>query len=114
MEYFLEKEPPDWCIESDKWPYQSQAWKDWLRKKRAHVKRPLPPDLARALGLGDQLRERKDFTACAVAYSTAIEMIEELVKDDWTIFYFGGICDERSGDWSKAEGDRGITEVVQH
>jgi WD40 repeat protein len=25
----MEPAPPDWCIENEKWPYQSQAWKNW-------------------------------------------------------------------------------------
>jgi hypothetical protein len=39
---FLEPEPPAWCIETEKWPYQAPAWKDWLAAKRANVERPLP------------------------------------------------------------------------
>jgi WD40 repeat protein len=32
---FLELDPPQWCIELGKWPYQTQGWKDWLRYKHA-------------------------------------------------------------------------------
>jgi hypothetical protein len=39
---FLKKEPPDWCIEMQKWPYQTQDWKDWLKFKRANANPPLP------------------------------------------------------------------------
>jgi hypothetical protein len=39
---FLSPEPPLWCIEREKWPYQSQDWKDWLRFKRSHADPPLP------------------------------------------------------------------------
>jgi WD40 repeat protein len=39
---FLVPEPPAWCIEMEKWPYQSQDWKDWLKFKRAHANPPLP------------------------------------------------------------------------
>jgi WD40 repeat protein len=34
--------PPAWCIEMEKWPYQTQAWKDWLRYKQANLNPPLP------------------------------------------------------------------------
>ena len=27
---YLDPEPPAWCIEMNKWPYQSPAWKAWL------------------------------------------------------------------------------------
>ena len=39
---FLDPEPPAWCIEMEKWPYQSQDWKDWLRYKHANANPPLP------------------------------------------------------------------------
>src|SRR5262249_39858145 len=28
---FLPREPPAWCVEMEKWPYQSGAWKEWLK-----------------------------------------------------------------------------------
>jgi hypothetical protein len=40
--FFLDPEPPAWCIDMEKWPYQSQDWKDWLRFKRANANPPLP------------------------------------------------------------------------
>src|SRR5262249_18667869 len=30
LEAFLDPEPPAWCIETGKWPYHTQDWKDWL------------------------------------------------------------------------------------
>jgi WD40 repeat protein len=39
---FLGLEPPAWCIEMAKWPYDTPAWKDWLRYKRDHAAPPLP------------------------------------------------------------------------
>jgi hypothetical protein len=38
----LDAEPPAWCIELEKWPYQTQDWKDWLKFKRANANPPLP------------------------------------------------------------------------
>jgi WD40 repeat protein len=40
---FLEPEPPAWCIEMEKWPYHTTAWKHWLRYKRENANPP-PPD----------------------------------------------------------------------
>jgi hypothetical protein len=37
---FLDPEPPAWCVEMGKWPYESQDWKDWLRFRRENP--PLP------------------------------------------------------------------------
>jgi hypothetical protein len=39
---FLDPEPPEWCIEMGKWPYQTDAWKTWLRHRRAKARPPLP------------------------------------------------------------------------
>jgi hypothetical protein len=39
---FLDPEPPAWCIEMEKWPYESQDWKDRLKFKRANANPPLP------------------------------------------------------------------------
>jgi hypothetical protein len=36
--YFLPAEPPAWCIEMAKWPYQTAAWKAWLADLRAGKK----------------------------------------------------------------------------
>ena len=41
-EAFLDPEPPSWCIEMAKWPYDSQDWKDWLRYRRSNADVPLP------------------------------------------------------------------------
>jgi hypothetical protein len=42
-DFFLPKEPPPWCIEMEKWPYHTAAWKDWLRETRAGRTAPLRP-----------------------------------------------------------------------
>jgi hypothetical protein len=40
--FFLPPEPPLWCIELAKWPYNTDAWKQWLSDTRAG-KNPPPP-----------------------------------------------------------------------
>jgi hypothetical protein len=40
--YFLDPEPPAWCIEMEKPPYATQDWKDWLRYKRSNENPPFP------------------------------------------------------------------------
>jgi WD40 repeat protein len=39
---FLDPEPPAWCIEMGKWPYQTDDWKAWLKAKRENLSPPLP------------------------------------------------------------------------
>ena len=40
--FFLPPEPPAWCIEMEKWPYDTPEWKQWLADKRAGKNPPLP------------------------------------------------------------------------
>jgi dipeptidyl aminopeptidase/acylaminoacyl peptidase len=40
--FFLLPEPPHWCIELEKWPYHTEAWKQWLSNTRAGKSPPLP------------------------------------------------------------------------
>jgi hypothetical protein len=38
----LDPTPPSWCIELEKWPYDTQDWKNWLKHRRAGANPPLP------------------------------------------------------------------------
>ena len=40
--FFLPPEPPAWCIEMEKWPYNTPDWKQWLADKRAGKNPQLP------------------------------------------------------------------------
>jgi len=64
-----------------------------------------PDDLEAMLALGNILRDRKHYAECADAYSKAIDLIPHPTKPTWTVFYFRGICYERSKQWAKAEAD---------
>jgi tetratricopeptide (TPR) repeat protein len=64
-----------------------------------------PKDLEAALALGNILRGRKQFAECADVYSKGIATIDKPEKANWLVFYFRGICYERSKQWSKAEAD---------
>jgi WD40 repeat protein len=35
LESYLAAEPPDWCIELEKWPYGDPAWRQWLANGHA-------------------------------------------------------------------------------
>ena len=41
--FFLPPAPPAWCIEQEKWPYDTDAWKQWLSDRRANKDLPLSP-----------------------------------------------------------------------
>jgi DNA-binding beta-propeller fold protein YncE len=40
--FFLAPEPPLWCVEKEKWPYHTDAWKQWLSDTRAGKSPSLP------------------------------------------------------------------------
>jgi len=42
-QFFLPAEPPTWCIEQEKWPYDTLTWKQWLSDTLAGKRPPLPP-----------------------------------------------------------------------
>jgi len=64
-----------------------------------------PDDLEAVMALGNILRGHKKFAECADVYSKAAATIAKPDKANWVIFYFRGICLERSKQWPKAEAD---------
>ena len=64
-----------------------------------------PKDTEAIIALGNILRGRKEFAECADIYSKAIANLAQPEKSNWVMFYFRGICYERSKQWPKAEAD---------
>ena len=64
-----------------------------------------PQDTEAILALGTILRGRKQFAECADIYSKGVATLGKPEKANWLIYYFRGICFERSKQWAKAEGD---------
>jgi len=64
-----------------------------------------PADLEAIMALGNILRGRKQFAECADVYSKGLATMPVPDKAAWTLFYFRGICLERSKQWPKAEAD---------
>lgn len=62
-------------------------------------------DLEAIMALGNILRVRKQFAECADAYTKGVETLKNPQKANWLIFYFRGICNERSKQWQSAEAD---------
>ncbi|RBP09840.1 Flp pilus assembly protein TadD [Roseiarcus fermentans] len=65
--------------------------------------RPYDPDALAALA-GAQ-RSAKRYEEAAATYDKAIAAVGIPTRDNWTLFYFRGICYERAKDWPKAEDD---------
>jgi tetratricopeptide (TPR) repeat protein len=64
-----------------------------------------PNDLEAVMALGNILRGRKEFKECAEVYSKGVATIAQPAKSNWLIYYFRGICYERSKQWQNAEND---------
>lgn len=41
-QFHLPAAPPAWCIDMGKWPYNTDAWRSWLREKRAGANPDMP------------------------------------------------------------------------
>src|ERR1700730_16413163 len=65
-----------------------------------------PKDIEAVMALGNIERGRKKFADCVTTYSQGIDALPEAnEKTNWIYYYYRGICEERSKQWSKAEAD---------
>jgi tetratricopeptide (TPR) repeat protein len=65
-----------------------------------------PKDIEAIMALGNIERGRKKFSDCATTYTQAIDAAPGVTdKNTWVTYYYRGICEERSKQWSKAEAD---------
>ncbi|MBZ0146937.1 MAG: tetratricopeptide repeat protein, partial [Pseudorhodoplanes sp.] len=64
-----------------------------------------PKDLEATMALGNIQRARKQYAECATSYGKGIATIANPEKANWLIFYFRGICSERTKQWAEAEAD---------
>jgi tetratricopeptide (TPR) repeat protein len=65
-----------------------------------------PKDLEALMALGNIERGRKKFADCTQTYTQGINALPSASeKGTWVYYYFRGICEERSKQWSKAETD---------
>jgi tetratricopeptide (TPR) repeat protein len=78
---------------------------DDAKKKLEHVIAERPKDTEAILELGNIQRARKQFAECGDTYTKAIDTVAHPEKSNWVMFYFRGICYERSHQWPKAEAD---------
>jgi tetratricopeptide (TPR) repeat protein len=62
-------------------------------------------DVEAIMALGNIQRARKQFSECGDTYAKAVDAIPKPERANWVLFYFRGICYERSKQWPKAEAD---------
>ncbi|MGY3621323.1 tetratricopeptide repeat protein [Bradyrhizobium sp. USDA 10063] len=65
-----------------------------------------PKDIEAIMALGNIERGRKKFADCSNTYTQALDAMPTAGdKNAWVTYYYRGICEERSKQWSKAEAD---------
>src|SRR5690606_2863660 len=64
-----------------------------------------PDSIETLMALGNVLRARKHYMDAIDVYSKAVALVPEPSRQSWTLFYFRGICYERSKQWPLAEKD---------
>ena len=64
-----------------------------------------PHDVEALSALAELQRSAKKYMEAAATYDEAIATVGIPQRDNWTLFYFRGICYERSKQWPKAEAD---------
>ncbi len=65
-----------------------------------------PKDVEAVMALGNIERGRKKFADCGETYTQGINSLPAAgEKTNWVYYYYRGICEERSKQWSKAEAD---------
>jgi Flp pilus assembly protein TadD len=64
-----------------------------------------PHDVEALSALAELQRSAKKYAGAAATYDEAIAAVGIPQRDNWTLFYFRGICYERSKQWPKAEAD---------
>ncbi|HEY3145114.1 MAG TPA: tetratricopeptide repeat protein, partial [Dongiaceae bacterium] len=62
-------------------------------------------DISAAQQLGQLLRANKKFDEAAKVYSVAIDRLGTLEPEDWQLFYYRGVSQERAKNWPSAEKD---------
>jgi tetratricopeptide (TPR) repeat protein len=64
-----------------------------------------PKDIRPLDALGNILRSHERYAEARDYYTRAIELVGKPTKDNWTLFYARGVCNERLKDWPQAEAD---------
>jgi tetratricopeptide (TPR) repeat protein len=77
---------------------EAKALLEELIKKDPNDVRPLD-------ALGNILRSHERYEEARNYYTRALALIPKPTKDNWTLFYSRGVCNERMKDWPAAEAD---------
>ncbi len=78
---------------------------DEARKHLVALVESDPKDTDALVALGGLYRGHKMYAECADTYGKVIDQLKEPTRNNWTLFYFRGICNERNKNWPAAEAD---------
>ncbi len=78
---------------------------DEATRRLTDIVAALPHDVEALSALAELQRSTKKYAEAAATYDKAIAAVGIPQRDNWTLFYFRGICYERSKQWPKAEAD---------
>ena len=83
----------------------SMGKSDEAMKRLREIVAAHPHNVEALSALAELQRSAKKYVDAAATYDQAIAAIGIPQRDNWTLFYFRGICYERSKQWPKAEAD---------
>jgi len=78
---------------------------DEAEKHLIALVKEFPEDQEAIMALGNVQRGHKKFAECAHTYSKGVKALGTPEKANWVLFYFRGICYERSKQWPQSEAD---------
>jgi tetratricopeptide (TPR) repeat protein len=78
---------------------------DEAEKHLIALVKEFPDDQEAIMALGNVQRGHKKFAECADTYSKGVKALGTPEKANWVLFYFRGICYERTKQWPQSEAD---------
>ena len=78
---------------------------DEAKQRLTQIIAERPHDVEALSALAELQRSGKKYVEAAATYDQAIAAVAIPRRENWTLFYFRGICYERSNQWPKAEAD---------
>ena len=105
--YLLAPKPPDWCIDMEKYPYNTEHWKAWKAGRMAEA---LDPDIAFFFGdFADEALKQGDFDGALDAAKLGLEFdpgqIWILINRAQAYMFLGGHQEEAKRDFLAHPGE---------
>jgi tetratricopeptide (TPR) repeat protein len=79
--------------------------KDEARERLQDLVKEQPADIEGLFALANVLRAGKKYAEAGETYTRILGLLGEIKREHWSIYYFRGICFERSKQWPLAEKD---------